>query len=576
MLRAQMEREHLEYIQGLIQYLATSPRSPASLRTQMLSWGPTRDEWQATGGYSPQIYVREARRMVSDYVMTQADCQSARVAPDSVCLGSYNMDSHNCQRIVKNGFARNEGDVQVALPKPYPISYRSIIPRVDECENVFVTFAISASHIAFGSTRMEPVFMMASQSAATAAAFAIDDNAPVQQVNYAKLALQLTADAQVLIWGGGDQSSSGVIMDTSDPGAAIIGVWSNSPSIAGYWGTNYIHDQNSGKGAKSVRFTPNLPQAGPYHVYLRWTADPNRASNAPVDIVHTAGTNTFLVNQMENHATWVQLLTTNFTAGTNGSLLLRNANTTGYVIADAARWLSASNGLPPVQIIATDPMASETGKSAKLTFIRSAGESSSTITVHYQLGGTASNGVDLVTLPGTLAMPVGVSSTSLVIQALSDAIPEGDKLLTVTLQPNTGYSVGSLRNPVVRILDTPFDGWRFARFTASELTNSIVSGVDADPDHDSASNWQEFLAGSDPCDAASVLRMKIDAVTNEAHVSFSVGSNHTYTLQYRDALAAGGWLDLTNFPPVPTNRTLLYFDPLPDGRTNRIYRVVAQ
>src|SRR4029450_3905223 len=103
--------------------------------------------------------------MVSDYVMTQADCQSARVANDSVCLGSYNMDSHNCQRIVKSGFARNEGDVQVSLPKPYPVSFRSIIPRVGECENLFAPFAISASPIAFGSTRMEPVFMMAGQSA---------------------------------------------------------------------------------------------------------------------------------------------------------------------------------------------------------------------------------------------------------------------------------------------------------------------------------------------------------------------------------------------------------------------------
>ncbi len=195
-----MEREHLEYTQGLIQYLATSPRSPASLRAEILSWGPCRDEWQATGGYSPQIYVREARRMVSDYVMTQADCQSARAAPDSVCLGSYNMDSHNIQRVVQAGHVRNEGDVQVKAPLPYPISYRSIVPRSGECENLFVTFAISASHIAFGSTRMEPVFMMASQSAATAAALAIDDGVPVQKVDYPKLANRLRADGQVLTW----------------------------------------------------------------------------------------------------------------------------------------------------------------------------------------------------------------------------------------------------------------------------------------------------------------------------------------------------------------------------------------
>ena len=207
--RAQMERDHLEYIQGLICYLTTNPRSPATLRAELSKWGPCRDEWPETGGYSPQIYVREARRMVSDYVMTQADCLSQRRADDSVCLGSYNMDSHNCQRVVQDGWVRNEGDVQIGLPKPYPISYHAIIPRRGECENLFVPFAISASHIAFGSTRMEPVFMMASQSAATAAALALEEKIPVQQINYAKLASRLTADQQILIWKEGAATNSG-------------------------------------------------------------------------------------------------------------------------------------------------------------------------------------------------------------------------------------------------------------------------------------------------------------------------------------------------------------------------------
>jgi hypothetical protein len=198
--RELMARQHLEYIQGLVHYLATSQRSPKNLRDEMSSWGPCKDEWPETGGYSSQIYVREARRMVSDYVMTQADCEGRRLAADSICLGSYNMDSHNCQRVVQNGFVRNEGDVQVKVPEPYPISYRSIIPRQGECKNLLVPFAISASHIAFGSTRMEPVFMMAAQTAATAAAQAIDEQAPVQQVNYSKLARRLTADGQILAW----------------------------------------------------------------------------------------------------------------------------------------------------------------------------------------------------------------------------------------------------------------------------------------------------------------------------------------------------------------------------------------
>src|SRR6185369_4324448 len=166
----------------------------------------------------------------------------------------------------------------------------------------------SASHIAFGSTRMEPVFMMASQSAATAAAFAIDDNVPVQQVNYAKLALQLTADAQILTWGS--SSGTGVIVDNTDSATIATGFWSNSTSVAGYWGSNYFHDDNSGKGSKSFTYRPMLPTPGTYQVFLRWTTNPNRATNALVDVIHTGGTNTFTIDQTQNNGVWMPLLTT--------------------------------------------------------------------------------------------------------------------------------------------------------------------------------------------------------------------------------------------------------------------------
>lgn len=572
--REQMDREHLEYIQGLIQYLTTSPRSPANLQTQMLSWGPCKDEWTETGGYSPQIYVREARRLMGDYVMTQADCQSARVADDSICLGSYNMDSHNCQRIVQGGYARNEGDVQVSLPKPYPISYRAIVPRAGECENVFVTFAISATHIAFGSTRMEPVFMMASQAAATAAAFAIDDDVPAQQVDYAKLALQLSADGQVLAWGDSG-SSAGVIVDNSDSSAALSGFWSNSTSVAGYYGANYAHDDNAGKGAKSATFIPNLPAGGSYQVSLRWTTHQNRATNAPVDIIHRGGTNTVTVNQTANNGVWVPLLTTNFNAGTNGSLRIRTTGTTGYVIADAARWLS-STALPEVRVVASDPIATETGKPARVTFVRTLEDTNSALTLQYQLGGTASNGVDFVTLPGTLVLPAGAIATGLVVTAISNPVPQTDRLLTLTLLPGINYAVGVFSNATVRVLDAPFERWLAGRFSAAELANPAISGAEADADQDGATNWEEFVAGTDPRDPASVLRVQMDAVANTARFTFSCGSTQGYTLQYRDDLAGGDWLDLTNFPPAGVSRTQSCADPLLGGRTNRFYRVKVQ
>src|SRR5439155_14143934 len=156
------------------------------------------------------------------------------------------VDSHGVQRIASGGFSRWEGSLGSTPPYPYPISYRAIIPRVGECQNVFCTFALSASHVAFASCRMEPVFMMTSQSAGTAAAFAIDDNVTVQQLNYVKLAAQLRADGQLLSWASATGSTNGVILDQGDPGTVYTTGW-NTGANAGGWNGNYWHDGNTGK-----------------------------------------------------------------------------------------------------------------------------------------------------------------------------------------------------------------------------------------------------------------------------------------------------------------------------------------
>jgi hypothetical protein len=163
-------------------------------------WGPCKDEFLTTDGWPNQLYVREARRMISDYVMTESHCRGKEKASDAIGLAAYNMDSHNCRRIVKNGRAENEGDVEVPVSGPYPIAYRAIVPKRSECENLLVPVCLSASHIAYGSIRMEPVFMILGQSAATAACLAIDANVPVQKVDYAKLRPRLLADKQILDW----------------------------------------------------------------------------------------------------------------------------------------------------------------------------------------------------------------------------------------------------------------------------------------------------------------------------------------------------------------------------------------
>ena len=201
--RAKIWQSHEDYILGFVYFLSTSPRVPAAMRAEMQTWGPARDEFMDTSHWPHQLYVREARRMVSDYVMTEHNCRGHQTAEDPVGLAAYTMDSHNCQRIVKDGHAENEGDVQVGGFPPYPISYRSIVPKAGECDNLLVPICLSATHIAYGSIRMEPVFMILGQSAATAAALALDAKSSVQKVPYKTLQRRLLADKQVLEWNKG-------------------------------------------------------------------------------------------------------------------------------------------------------------------------------------------------------------------------------------------------------------------------------------------------------------------------------------------------------------------------------------
>jgi len=196
--RAKIARAHEDYLRGFFHFLATDPRVPQGVRDEMSKFGLCRDEFTDNGGWPHQLYVREARRMLSALVMTEHHCVGQRTAPDSIGMGAYGMDMHAVRRIAHEGQAVNEGTRAPAVPGPYPIGYGAMTPKTDECANLLVPFALSASHVAFGSIRMEPTFMILSQSAATAACMAIDDGISVQDVNYAKLAAKLKADGQVL------------------------------------------------------------------------------------------------------------------------------------------------------------------------------------------------------------------------------------------------------------------------------------------------------------------------------------------------------------------------------------------
>lgn len=200
--REQIFQQHVAYQQGLYWHLANSPDVCDEFRQAYSRWGLPRDEFEDTGHWPHQLYVREARRMIGDYVITEHDCQGTVVAEDSVGMGSYTMDSHNCARFVGQidgqVSVRNEGDVQVPPTDPYPISYRAVTPKAGECENLLVPTCLSASHIAFGSARMEPVFMVLGESVAYAASLAIDGGVGVGQVAYATLRPMLEDAGTVL------------------------------------------------------------------------------------------------------------------------------------------------------------------------------------------------------------------------------------------------------------------------------------------------------------------------------------------------------------------------------------------
>jgi hypothetical protein len=206
--REKIFQDHVTYQQGLMWFVTHDERVPAAIRSEVGTYGLSPTDFRETGGWSHQLYVREGRRMVADDVMTEHNCRGTTVADDSIGLAEYTMDSHHCQRCVvseidkKTGewraIVRNEGDVQVRIPGPYPVGYRAIVPKESECANLLVPVCLSASHIAYGSIRMEPVFMVLGQSAGTAAAMAIDGKIAVQKVDYSKLRTRLLADRQLL------------------------------------------------------------------------------------------------------------------------------------------------------------------------------------------------------------------------------------------------------------------------------------------------------------------------------------------------------------------------------------------
>lgn len=491
---------HLRYQQGFVWTLQNSTRVPLAVRNSVANWGLPLDEFTATGGWPAQLYVREARRLVGEYVITQRDVnqQTGFVATDPVGMGGYNMDSHHTQRHAGSGVVKNEGDVQVAPSKgPYGISYRAMVPKAAEAENLLVPVCLSASHIAYGSIRMEPVFMILGQSAGAAAARAINDGVSVQQVDYNALRRDLAVEGQILSLTSTGPVNGEIVVDNSDTTkVTITGDWISSTASPGFYGADYLHDNNAGQGTKSVRYTPVLPAAGTYDVYARWTINANRATNARYDIVHAAGTTTKLMSQQVNNGVWVSLGSYQFAAGTSGSILLTNTAANGYVVADAVRFVPQGSQ-PVISITAPVPGTSEVGSTPGVFTVARDAVGGAPLDVRLTIGGTAGVG-DYKALPTTVTIPDGKLSESILVQAYPDAIVEGSETVTASIAADPAYAIGSPANASVTIYDPPYDYWKASHFTQQELDDPQISGDDADIDGDGRSNLQEYAMGGDP------------------------------------------------------------------------------
>ena len=332
--RAVIWNAHVDYTKGLLYFVGNDPRVPEHIRNEIKKWGYPKDEYVNNDNWSHQLYVREARRMIGKLVMTQHHCQGREKVTDGVGMAAYTMDSHNCDRLVVNGVVKNEGNVEEGGFGPYPISYSAIVPKEEQAANLLVPVCLSASHIAYGSIRMEPVFMVLGQSAATAAVQAIDNRQSVQQINVSQL--QTTLKNNPLV----DGSTAEIIIDNDDPVNVVKkGEW-QVQTYGGYGPTFYTANPDAAM-VKSLSYQPNIPKAGNYEVYLYYPKQKSATSKTHIKVfdgkqskmVVIEDANVKVVGQTSGE--WVTLGTYSFSAGKKAYIELSTADADAAVTADA-------------------------------------------------------------------------------------------------------------------------------------------------------------------------------------------------------------------------------------------------
>ncbi|MDR1091381.1 MAG: FAD-dependent oxidoreductase [Prevotella sp.] len=339
--RARIIKEHEDYTKGLLYFVGNDPSVPENIREQMRKWGYPKDEYASNNHWSPQLYVREARRMTGETVMTQHHCQGREVVSDPIGWAAYTMDSHNCDRHVVNGMVKNEGNVEIGGFGPYPIAYRSITPKQSEVSNLLVPVCMSASHIAYGSIRMEPVFMVLGQSAAIAANLAIDkSNGIVQQVNADEIMNEFRSNPLA------DGSQPEILVDNSDKDkATVTGEWKKEGWKA--YGPDFLSDDSKGAVFKSLKYVPEITKENNYDIYVYFPQVDKASSQTNITVfngkkqhdITIKASDVVVVGQTSGE--WVNIGNYHLPDGKNSYVEISNKGADGVIVADAVLFIPA-------------------------------------------------------------------------------------------------------------------------------------------------------------------------------------------------------------------------------------------
>lgn len=335
--RAAIWQAHTDYTKGLLYFVGHDPRVPEHIRREILAWGYPKDEYTDNGNWTHQLYVREARRMIGTLVMTQHHCEGKEKVTDGVGMAAYTMDSHNCDRQVVNGMVKNEGNVEQGGFGPYPVSYRAIIPKEQEAANLLVPVCLSATHIAYGSIRMEPVFMVLAQSAAIAAGMAIDADRSVQQVDVKAIQTILRNNPLA------DGSSPEILVDNDDTAhVKITGKWL-AVKYGGY-GPSYfsmVERSSITKKLPAIQFIPTITNAGKYEVYAYFPKPAHLSSQTTIDVFDGSRHTPVIISSSDiqvvgqTSGEWIKLGSYTLPAGEKAYVQISTDNADGVVVADA-------------------------------------------------------------------------------------------------------------------------------------------------------------------------------------------------------------------------------------------------